>query len=136
MVQKEVAERMIASPGGKDYGPLSLALQYYSRPRLAIPVPARDFMPAPRVDSMVVVCEKREHPAVDVPAKVFFRVVKAAFSQRRKMLSNCLKNLGLSGDQVQQLLAEAGIDGKRRGESLTMEEFGNLARAYRNQAEP
>lgn len=52
------------------------------------------------------------------------------------MLSNCLKNLGLSGDQVQQLLAEAGIDGKRRGESLTMEEFGNLARAYRNQAEP
>lgn len=136
MVQEEVAERMIASPGGKDYGPLSLALQYYSRPRLAIPVPARDFMPAPRVDSMVVVCEKREHPAVDVPAKVFFRVVKAAFSQRRKMLSNCLKNLGLSGDQVQQLLAEAGIDGKRRGESLTMEEFGNLARAYRNQAEP
>ena len=93
-------------------------------------------MPAPRVDSMVVVCEKREHPAEDVPAKVFFRVVKAAFSQRRKMLSNCLKNLGLSGDQVQQLLAEAGIDGKRRGESLTMEEFGNLARAYRNQAEP
>lgn len=136
MVQKEVAKRMIAPPGGKDYGPLSLALQYYSQPRLAIPVPARDFMPAPKVDSMVVVCDKREHPAVDVPAKLFFRVVKAAFSQRRKMLSNCLKTLGLNGEQVEQLLAAGGIDGKRRGESLSMEEFGNLAVAYGQLLEP
>ena len=136
LVQKEVAERMIASPGGKDYGPLSLALQYYSRPRLAIPVPARDFMPAPRVDSMVVVCDKREHPAVDVPAKLFFKVVKAAFSQRRKMLSNCLKTLGITPDQVKELLDGAGIDGKRRGESLSMDEFGSLARAYGKLLEP
>ena len=85
---------------------------------------------------MVVVCDKREHPAVDVPAKLFFRVVKAAFSQRRKMLSNCLKTLGLNGEQVEQLLAAGGIDGKRRGESLSMEEFGNLAVAYGQLLEP
>ncbi|WP_394806991.1 16S rRNA (adenine(1518)-N(6)/adenine(1519)-N(6))-dimethyltransferase RsmA [Acidaminococcus timonensis] len=130
MVQKEVAERMIASPGGKEYGPLSLALQYYSRPRLAIPVPAHDFMPAPRVDSMVVVCEKREQPPVSANPKAFFQVVRAAFSQRRKMLSNCLKTLGLSADQVKDLMAQAGIDLKRRGESLSMEEFGQLASAW------
>lgn len=130
MVQKEVAERMIAAPGGKDYGPLSLALQYYSRPRLAIPVPAHDFMPAPRVDSMVVVCEKREQPPVSASPKAFFQVVRAAFSQRRKMLSNCLKTLGLSADQVKDLMAQAGIDPKRRGESLSMEEFGQLASAW------
>ena len=130
MVQKEVAERMIASPGGKEYGPLSLALQYYSRPRLAIPVPAHDFMPAPRVDFMVVVCEKREQPPVSASPKAFFQVVRAAFSQRRKMLSNCLKTLGLSADQVKELMAQAGIDPKRRGESLSMEEFGQLASAW------
>ena len=130
MVQKEVAERMIASPGGKDYGPLSLALQYYSQPKLAIPVPAHDFMPAPRVDSMVVVCEKREQPPVSASPRVFFQVVRAAFSQRRKMLSNCLRSLGLSADQVKELMAKAGIDPKRRGESLSMEEFGRLASAW------
>ena len=130
MVQKEVAERMTAGPGTKDYGPLSLALQYYSEPRLALSVPARDFMPAPKVDSMVVVCEKREHPPVDADPKLFFQVVRAAFSQRRKMLSNCLKSLGLSSDQVKTLMERAGIDGKRRGESLSMEEFGKLTKAY------
>mgnify|MGYP001374404076 FL=1 len=130
MVQKEVAERMTAGPGTKDYGPLSLALQYYSEPRLALSVPARDFMPAPKVDSMVVVCEKREQPPVDADPKLFFQVVRAAFSQRRKMLSNCLKSLGLSSDQVKTLMERAGIDGKRRGESLSMEEFGKLTKAY------
>lgn len=130
MVQKEVAERMTAGPGTKDYGPLSLALQYYSEPRLALSVPARDFMPAPKVDSMVVVCEKREQPPVDADPKLFFQVVRAAFSQRRKMLSNCLKSRGLSSDQVKTLMERAGIDGKRRGESLSMEEFGKLTKAY------
>lgn len=130
MVQKEVAERMTAGPGTKDYGPLSLALQYYSEPRLALSVPARDLMPAPKVDSMVVVCEKREQPPVDADPKLFFQVVRAAFSQRRKMLSNCLKSLGLSSDQVKTLMERAGIDGKRRGESLSMEEFGKLTKAY------
>ena len=130
MVQKEVAERMTAGPGTKDYCPLSLALQYYSEPRLALSVPARDFMPAPKVDSMVVVCEKREQPPVDADPKLFFQVVRAAFSQRRKMLSNCLKSLGLSSDQVKTLMERAGIDGKRRGESLSMEEFGKLTKAY------
>lgn len=130
MVQKEVAQRMIASPGGKEYGPLSLALQYYSKPELAIPVPRTDFMPAPKVDSMVVVCEKREHPVVDVSPKLFFQVVRAAFSQRRKMLKTCLKTLGLSTDEAVALLESSGIDPKRRGETLSMEEFGHLAKIY------
>ena len=130
MVQKEVAERMTAQPGGKDYGPLSLALQYYSKPELAIPVPRTDFMPAPKVDSMVVVCEKREHPVVDVAPRLFFQVVRAAFSQRRKMLKTCLKGLGLSADSVAVLLENAGIDGTRRGETLTIKEFGTLAQCF------
>jgi 16S rRNA (adenine1518-N6/adenine1519-N6)-dimethyltransferase len=130
MVQKEVAQRMIAPPGGKDYGPLSLALQYYSEPKLAVPVPARDFMPPPKVDSMVVVCEKREKPPVDADPKVFFKVVRAGFSQRRKMLANCLKTMVRADDTVKAWMERAGIDGKRRGESLTMEEFGRLAKAW------
>jgi 16S rRNA (adenine1518-N6/adenine1519-N6)-dimethyltransferase len=130
MVQKEVAERMAAKPGGKDYGPLSLALQYYSEPRLAVPVPAHDFMPPPKVDSMVVVCEKRKEPPIDVNPKTLFAVVRAAFSQRRKMLGNCLKPMVREGDTLEAWMHRAGIDPKRRGESLSLEEFGLLTKAW------
>ena len=130
MVQKEVGERMTASPGGKEYGPLSLALQFYSEPHMAIQVPARDFMPAPKVDSTVVVCEKRAVPAVDVPARLFFKVVRAAFSQRRKMLSNCLKSIVPAGHTAGEWLERAGIEASRRGESLSLEEFGTLVKTY------
>lgn len=130
MVQKEVAERMAAQPGTKAYGPLSLALQYYSEPQLAIPVPAHDFMPAPKVDSMVVVCEKRESPIVNVDASLYVKVVRAAFSQRRKMLRTCLKSMVRPGDTAEAWMARAGIEPTRRGESLTIEEFGKLAESW------
>ena len=94
MVQKEVAERMVAKPGGKDYGALSVSIQYYTEPEIAFIVPPESFIPAPNVDSAVIVCKRRTVPPVEVcDEKLFFKVVKAAFSVRRKMLSNALKNM-------------------------------------------
>lgn len=133
MVQKEVAQRMTASPGGRDYGAISVAMQYYTEPKIAFIVKAGSFMPAPKVDSAVMVCKRREKPPVDVPdEKIFFRTVAAAFSVRRKMLSNALKNMGgLTGDQVKEWLERSGIDPKRRAETLSLEDFASLARNYR-----
>jgi 16S rRNA (adenine1518-N6/adenine1519-N6)-dimethyltransferase len=132
MVQKEVAERMTASPGSRAYGAISVAMQYYTDPRLAFIVKAGSFLPAPKVDSAVLVCKRRTVPPVDVPdEKIFFRVVAAAFSVRRKMLTNSLRHMGgLSGDQVKAWLAAAGVDGTRRAETLSLAEFAALARAY------
>ena len=133
MVQKEVAERMTASPGGRDYGAISVAMQYYTEPKIAFIVKAGSFLPAPKVDSAVLVCKKRSKPPVDVPdEKVFFKVVAAAFSVRRKMLTNSLKNMGgLTGEEVKAWLDRAGIDGKRRAETLSLEEFASLARTWK-----
>lgn len=131
MVQKEVAERIAARPGGKDYGALSVAIQYYTEPEIAFAVPSSAFIPQPSVDSAVIVCKRRSTPAVDVvDEKLFFRVVKAAFSVRRKMLSNALKNMGITGEQVSSWLELAGIDGKRRGETLSLEEFASLTNTF------
>lgn len=131
MVQKEVAERMTASPGSRDYGALSVAIQYYTEPELAFTVPPASFIPAPAVDSAVVVCRRRPAPPVQVADEaLFFRVVRAAFSLRRKMLSNSLKNMGLSGEACARWLQLAGIDGKRRAETLSLEEFAALANAW------
>lgn len=131
MVQKEVAERIAARPGGKDYGALSVAIQYYTEPEIAFAVPSSAFIPQPSVDSAVIVCKRRSTPAVDVvDEKLFFRVVKAAFSVRRKMLSNALKNMGITGEQVNSWLELAGIDGKRRGETLSLEEFASLTNTF------
>ena len=132
MVQKEVAERMTAAPGSRAYGAISVAMQYYTEPRLAFVVKAGSFLPAPKVDSAVLVCRRHTAPPVAVPdEKVFFRVVAAAFSVRRKMLTNSLRHMGgLSGDQVKAWLAAAGIDGTRRAETLSLEEFAALARAF------
>ncbi|MBQ9256360.1 MAG: 16S rRNA (adenine(1518)-N(6)/adenine(1519)-N(6))-dimethyltransferase RsmA [Acidaminococcaceae bacterium] len=133
MVQKEVAERMTATPGGREYGAISVAMQYYTEPKIAFIVKAGSFLPAPKVDSAVLVCKRRTVPPVDVPdEKIFFKVVAAAFSVRRKMLTNSLKNMGgLTGDQVKSWLDRAGIDGKRRAETLSLEEFAMLARAWK-----
>jgi 16S rRNA (adenine1518-N6/adenine1519-N6)-dimethyltransferase len=132
MVQKEVAERMIAKPGGRDYGAISVAMQYYTEPKIAFIVKAGSFLPAPKVDSAVLVCKRRTVPPVDVPdEKIFFKVVAAAFSVRRKMLTNSLKNMGgLTGEQVKAWLDRAGIDGTRRAETLSLEEFAALARTW------
>ncbi len=132
MVQKEVAQRMTATPGGREYGAISVAMQYYTEPRIAFVVKAGSFLPAPKVDSAVLVCKRRATPPVEgADEKVFFRVVAAAFSVRRKMLSNSLKNMGgLAGEQVTQWLQKAGIDGKRRAETLSLQEFAQLASAW------
>ena len=130
MVQKEVAERMIAPPGSKTYGALSVAVQYYTAPEIVLDVPPKSFIPAPEVDSVVIACKVRGMPAVAVrDEKLFFRVVKAAFGQRRKTLSNALKGAGFLKDEVQEALEQAGIEAARRGETLSLEEFAQLADA-------
>lgn len=128
MVQKEVAERMAAQPGGKTYGALSVAVQYYTVPEIALYVPPRSFMPPPEVDSVVVNCKVRQIPAVElIDEKMFFREVKAAFGQRRKTLNNALKSMGVDKNIIADVLDKAGIEATRRGETLTMEEFGAIA---------
>ncbi len=131
MVQKEVAERMIAPPGSKTYGALSVAVQYYTEPEIVLDVSPKSFIPAPEVDSVVIACKVREEPAVTVKDdKLFFRVVKAAFGQRRKTLSNALKGAGFLKDEIQEALEKAGIEAARRGETLSLEEFAQLADAF------
>ena len=128
MVQKEVAERMVAGPGSKTYGALSVAVQYYTEPEIVLNVPPRSFIPAPEVDSVVIACKVRETPAVDVmEEKMFFRVVKAAFGQRRKTLANALCGGGFPKEQVRDAMERAGIDPTRRGETLSLAEFAQLA---------
>lgn len=130
MIQKEVAERMVASPGGKEYGALSVAVQYFTEPQIMFAVPPHSFIPAPAVDSAVIRCVVRDQPAVAVgDERLFFRVVKAAFSQRRKTLNNALKTMGIASERIQQALAEAQIDGGRRGETLSLGEFAAIANA-------
>ena len=131
MVQKEVAERMIARAGSRTYGALSVAVQYYTEPEIVLDVPPRSFIPAPEVDSVVIACRVRETPAVQVQdEKLFFRVVKAAFGQRRKTLANALRGGGFPKEQVRDAMEQAGIDPMRRGETLALAEFGRLADAF------
>jgi 16S rRNA (adenine1518-N6/adenine1519-N6)-dimethyltransferase len=127
-VQKEVAKRIVAGPGGKDYGVLSIMVQYHARPHLEFIIPKESFRPAPKVDSALIHIETLAGPSVDVKnEKIFSRIVRAAFSQRRKMLSNSLK--GLSED-IKEWLSKAGIDPNRRPETLSIEEFAILANTY------
>ena len=131
MVQKEVAQRMVAQPGTKDYGALSVAVQYYTEPDIVQDVPPKSFLPAPAVTSSVIRCVLRDKPPVDViDEKLFFRVVKAGFAQRRKTFSNTMKTTGLSKDRIEELLAKANIDGQRRGETFTLQEFADIANAW------
>jgi 16S rRNA (adenine1518-N6/adenine1519-N6)-dimethyltransferase len=127
-VQKEVAERIVAKPGGKDYGALSIMVQYYAKPDLKFIIPKEAFRPMPKVDSAVLHIKILERPSVDVEDKeIFSGIVRTAFSQRRKMLSNSLKSI--RGD-VKGWLATAGIDSNRRPETLSIEEFARLANTY------
>lgn len=131
MVQKEVALRMIAKPGTKDYGALSVAVQYYTEPDIVLDVPPKSFLPAPAVTSSVIRCVLRDKPPVDViDEKLFFRVVKAGFAQRRKTFSNTMKTTGLTRDRIEELLAKANIDGQRRGETFTLQAFADVANAW------
>ena len=131
MVQREVALRMVAQPGTKDYGALSVAVQYYTEPDIVLEVPPKAFMPAPAVTSAVIRCRLRQKPPVHVDdERIFFRVVKAAFAQRRKTFSNSMKTTGLSKEQIAAILEQAGIDGQRRGETLGLQEFADLANTW------
>ena len=131
MVQKEVALRMVAKPGTKDYGALSVAVQYYTEPDIVLDVPPKSFLPAPAVTSSVIRCVLRDKPPVDViDEKLFFRVVKAGFAQRRKTFSNTMKTTGLTRDRIEELLVKANIDGQRRGETFTLQEFADVANAW------
>ncbi|WP_251425299.1 16S rRNA (adenine(1518)-N(6)/adenine(1519)-N(6))-dimethyltransferase RsmA [Veillonella agrestimuris] len=131
MVQKEVALRMVAQPGTKDYGALSVAVQYYTEPDIVLDVPPKSFLPAPAVTSSVIRCVLRDKPPVDVvDEKLFFRVVKAGFAQRRKTFSNTMKTTGLGKEQIDMILQKAGIDGQRRGETFSLQEFADIANAW------
>jgi len=128
MLQKEVAGRIASPPGGKEYGYLSVLVQFYTMPRIEFKVPPGAFTPQPKVDSVVITLALRDRPAVMVRDEdFFFRVIKAAFSQRRKTLRNSLKQLGASKEKMDAVLSSTGIDLARRAETLSVEEFGKLS---------
>jgi 16S rRNA (adenine1518-N6/adenine1519-N6)-dimethyltransferase len=130
MVQKEVGDRIKAAPGGKEYGALSVAVQYYAKPSQVLFVPPHSFIPQPEVDSIVLKLDILSKPAVEVEDEgMFFRVVKASFGQRRKTLLNALTagNFGISKEQMKEVLNSVGIDEGRRGETLSLQEFANIA---------
>ena len=131
MVQKEVADRMNAKPNTKDYGALSVAVQYNCDTEIVAKAPRHMFMPQPNVDSTVIGLHVREEQIYHVDNEdIFFKTVKASFGQRRKTLLNSLGGLGfLSKDQIKEALKEANIDEKRRGETLSIEEFASLSNA-------
>lgn len=128
MIQKEVAERMNASAGGKDYGALSLLVKYYCKTEIIRKVSPACFVPQPKVESSVIKLEILEKPVVKVvDEKLFFEVIKSAFSMRRKTLSNSLKNLKYPQDIILSALENCGIDSRRRAETLSIEEFAALS---------
>ncbi len=129
MVQKEVAERMIAAPCSKAYGAMTVAVQFRADVRIAFDVPPESFMPRPEVTSSVVVCDIRESP-FQVDETFFTKVVRAAFGQRRKTLLNSLVGAGFQRDAVLKALEVAKIEPARRAETLTLEEFAKLAVSF------
>lgn len=130
-IQKEVAQRIVAKPDSKAYGVLSIAVQYFSDPRLEFIVPKEAFRPVPKVDSAVIHMEILESPRVKVEdEKLFFSVIRTAFSQRRKTLSNSLKSVS---DDIKGILLSAGIDPGRRAETLSIEEFARLSDIIKKQ---
>lgn len=135
MVQKEVAERMQVGPGTKDYGALSLAVQYYAKPEVMLTVPAGCFMPRPNVDSSVIKLTRYEKPCVSVSdEKWMFDIIRASFNQRRKTLVNGLGNapeLNLTKENILSALGKMGLSPTVRGEALTLEQFASLADVLR-----
>ncbi|MFD0962140.1 16S rRNA (adenine(1518)-N(6)/adenine(1519)-N(6))-dimethyltransferase RsmA [Paenibacillus chungangensis] len=135
MIQKEVAQRMAAKPGGKDYGSLSVAVQYYCETSIVCHVPHTVFIPQPNVDSAVIKLSLRSKPAVDVQdERMFFRIVQASFAQRRKTLANNL-TVVVGKDRreaLNELLHRLDIEPSRRGETLSLEEFGRLTEGLQN----
>ena len=131
MVQKEVADRMKTGPGSKDYGALSLAVQYYADPQIVANVPPNCFMPRPKVGSAVICLKRHAQPVVNVSdEKLMFRLIRASFNQRRKTLANGLKNapdIPLEKEEIEAVITELGKPLTIRGEALTLEEFASLS---------
>lgn len=131
MVQKEVADRMQTGPGSKDYGALSLAVQYYAKPEIVANVPPNCFMPRPKVGSAVIRLTRHQNPPVTAKdEKLMFRIIRASFNQRRKTLANGLKNsqeLNYAKEQVEAAIIECGLPLNIRGETLTLEQFAKLS---------
>lgn len=131
MVQKEVADRMQVGPGTKDYGALSLAVQYYAEPEIVVNVPPSCFMPQPKVGSSVIRLTRHQEPPVQVEnEKLMFQVIRASFNQRRKTLANGLNNfpaIKLTKEQIQESITELGVSVTVRGEALTLEQFAQLS---------
>lgn len=131
MVQKEVADRMQVGPGTKDYGALSLAVQYYAKPQILLNVPASCFMPRPNVDSAVIQLTRYEKPPVEVADEhLMFRLIRASFNQRRKTMTNSVGNspeLSVSKEQMAAALEKCRLSATVRGEALTLEQFAELA---------
>ena len=133
MVQWEVAERLIARSGTKEYGAITLAVQYYSEPQVLFKVPRHLFNPVPNIDSAVLLLKKRNRPAVEVKnIQLMFKIIKAAFGQRRKTLNNALSTVAsdMTKEQVLAILNKSQIDGQRRGETLDLQEFARLANTW------
>ena len=131
MVQKEVADRMQTGPGSKDYGALSLAVQYYASPYIVANVPPNCFMPRPKVGSAVIRLSRHEKPPVNVKdSRLMFRIIRASFNQRRKTLVNGLKNaqdLNFTKEEIERAVSACGFPVGIRGEALTLQNFADLA---------
>jgi 16S rRNA (adenine1518-N6/adenine1519-N6)-dimethyltransferase len=131
MVQKEVADRMKEGPGSKEYGALSLAVQYYAKPEIVLEVPPSCFMPQPKVGSAVIRLTRHEKPPVEVQSeKLLFQVIRASFNQRRKTLANGLNNFGafsLPKEEITECIEALGVPANIRGEALTLSQFAELS---------
>lgn len=128
MIQKEVAERMDAEPNCKEYGSLSLLVQYYCNTKIIRKVAPSSFMPRPKVESIVIRLDRLEEPRVKVKdEKLMFEIIRNSFNMRRKTLWNGVKNMGVDKEDLMKAFEEAGVDPKRRGETLSLEEFAKLS---------
>ena len=128
MVQKEVGERICATHKDKEYGAITVSVQYYSEPQIIIDVPKENFLPAPEVDSCVIRLDMREKPPVSLKdEKLFFRLVKGAFTQRRKTINNSLTCSGKSKEEIIAALNKLGIDSKLRAENLSIQQYADIA---------
>lgn len=134
MIQKEVAERIAAEPGGKDYGSLSVLVQYYCNTKVLRKVPPTAFIPQPKVESTVIRLDRLEKPRVQVKdEELFFKVARQSFNMRRKTLRNAVKSLGvIDSDKIEEAFEAVGINPGRRGETLSIEEFAALADSIYN----
>lgn len=135
MIQKEVANRLCATPTGREYGAITVAVNYYSKPSYIVTVPSKSFLPAPDVDSAVVLLEVFDKPKVNVDKELFFSIVKASFLQKRKTLLNSLGSAKINGvtkEKLACILEELGIDMNIRAERLSLEDFENISIKYLN----